>query len=422
MSAAAKIEALLKQAIGLHAASIGSSSVERAVRTRLAASGAATPDEYLRRLESSREELQELVEVVVVPETWFSRDREAFAELARIARDEWRPSRPAAVRRLLSVPCSTGEEPYSMAMAMLGADYSAHRFAIDAVDISERSLAQARHGVYGKNSFRGSDLAFRDRYFDPASDGHRVKDVVRRAVRFRYGNVLADDFLAGEEPYDAIFCRNLLIYFDDETQNRTIAKLRQMLTDDGLLFVGPAETSALLEHDLVSARVPLAFAFRKRPEGAAPQPRAAPAEPKAASAAKANTRKPGAEKPKAEKRRAHRRTAAPSSAPPAERDTANTPPSRIDEAFALANQGRLAEAAELCEQEMRTHGPSAPAFYLMGLICSADGLLSAADRYYRKALYLDQNHHDALVHLALLLEQQGDKHGAKLMRGRAQKL
>jgi chemotaxis protein methyltransferase WspC len=408
-AAAAKIEALLKEAMGLHAASIGSSSVERAVRVRLAGCGAATMEEYWEKLRHSRSELQELIEVVVVPETWFSRDREAFAELSRVACEEWRPSRPAAIRRLLSVPCSTGEEPYSMAMAMLDADFSTERFVIDAVDISERSLAQARQGVYGKNSFRGSDLAFRERYFEPAADGHRVNDTVRRSVRFKHGNVLADDFLAGAEPYDAIFCRNLLIYFDDTTQHRTIATLRRMLADNGLLFVGPAESSTLIDHDLMSAKVPLAFAFRKMPPRAA-APRVQPATPPVAA--------PVALKPKPQKNRK------PEAAPP-KPQCAPQPaatPDRLEEAFALADQGKLAEAAALCEEQMRMHGPSASAFYLMGLICSADGRLTAADRCYRKALYLDQNHHDALVHLALLLEQQGDMPAAKLLRGRAQKL
>jgi chemotaxis protein methyltransferase WspC len=403
-AAAAKIEALLKEAMGLHAASIGSTSVERAVRVRLAGCGAATMDEYWERLRNSRSELQELIEVVVVPETWFSRDREAFAELSRVACEEWRPNRPAAIRRLLSVPCSTGEEPYSMAMAMLDADFSPERFVIDAVDISERSLAQARHGVYGKNSFRGSDLAFRERYFEPVGDGHRVNDTVRRAVRFKHGNVLADDFLAGVEPYDAIFCRNLLIYFDDATQDRTIATLRKILADHGLLFVGPAEASTLIDHDLVSAKVPLAFAFRK-----APPRSAAPRAHTAAAPAKPNPQKT-------------RKTQAAPQMQPQPPPKPAAAPDRLEDAFALADQGRLTEAAALCEEQMRAHGPSASAFYLMGLICSADGRLMAADRCYRKALYLDQNHHDALVHLALLLEQQGDAKAAKLLRNRAQKL
>ena len=200
---------------------------------------------------------------------------------------------------------------------MLDADFSTDRFVIDAVDISERSLAQARRGVYGKNSFRGSELAFRDRYFEPVADGHRVNDAVRRAVRFQHGNVLADDFLAGAEPYDAIFCRNLLIYFDDATQDRTIATLRRMLADNGLLFVGPAESSTLLDHDLVSAKVPLAFAFRKAPPRAAPQPCAAAAR-RAGTAARARGAE-GREAPRAQRtRRASQRAreaGAPAAAP-----------------------------------------------------------------------------------------------------------
>jgi chemotaxis protein methyltransferase WspC len=153
---------------------------------------------------------------------------------------------------------------------------------------------------------------------------------------------------------------------------------------------------------MVSAKVPLAFAFRKAPprECAVAPPAAAPATPKPAPEKHRKTQP--AERPKLA---------------PAQPVVANC----LDDAFALADQGRLMEAAALCEEHMRAHGPSASAFYLMGLICSADGRLTAADRCYRKALYLDQNHHDALVHLALLLEQQGDAPSAKRLRSRAQK-
>lgn len=401
---AAKIEALLKRSMGLHTESIGSVSVQRAVAARIAACGAERIDDYWGRLKASPVELQELIEAVVVPETWFFRDREAFAELARIARNEWKPTRATEALRLLSLPCSTGEEPYSMAMALLDANHSADRFLVDAVDISERSLAHARRAVYGKNSFRGADLAFRDRHFQKSAQGYRVKDAVRAPVRFRQGNVSADGFLADAGPYDAIFCRNLLIYFDQRTQDRTIATLHGLLTETGLLFVGPAEASILLNHQFVSAKVPLAFAFR----------RAANKAP-AAIAASAAEEKPSPPGPRA------MRSAAPAAAP--------TPPAsqpasanRLDEAFALADRGRLAEAAALCEVQLRERGPSAQVFYLMGLIHNASGKLPEADRCYRKALFLDQNHRDALLHLALLVEQQSDPHAAKLLRRRAEKL
>jgi chemotaxis protein methyltransferase WspC len=230
-----------------------------------------------------------------------------------------------------------------------------------------------------------------------------VNQTVRRGVRFRQGNVLNDGFCAAEAQYDAIFCRNLLIYFDQADQDRTIAKLRRMLTDNGLLFVGPAESSMVLDHDLASAKVPLAFAFRK-PGRRATAPRLHAVElPRAPHAAVSKIGAAGPEPMQL-----------PSMVPARSPDV-------LDEAIALANQGRLADAEILCEDQLRQHGPSAPLFHLMGLICSAAGRVSAADRYYRKALYLDQNHQESLMHLSLLREQQGDGHGAMLLRSRAQR-
>ena len=406
--ATSKIEALLKEAMGLDAASIGSSCVERAVQVRSVACGAANVSDYWERLRASPGELQEIIELVVVPETWFFRDREAFTELARITCHEWQ-RHPTGMLRFLSLPCSTGEEPYSMAMALLDAGCPSDRFAIDAVDISERSLAYARLAIYGKNSFRGGDLAFCERHFQKTADCHQLNDAVRQAVRFHYGNIQADGFLAGAEPYDAIFCRNLLIYFDQPTQRRAIAVLQRLLSATGVLFVGPAEASLLLNHDFVSAKVPLAFAFRRAQR---------------ASPARVQARSPAVDVPAANAKIAA--WAAPRGSRTIERAGPERPPTPppeadIERAFALADQGRLTEAAALCETHLSEHGPSAQAFYLMGLICSADGRLAAADRCYRKALYLDKKHHHALIHLALLLEQQGDTREAKILRRRAQK-
>src|SRR5690348_15630053 len=112
-------ESLLKNAMGLDTASIGSSCIERAVRHRMATIGLKQTDDYWQEVRRSKYELQELIEAVVVPETWFFRDREAFSALVRLVSEEWRPAHPARVLRLLSAPCSTGEEPYSMVMSLL---------------------------------------------------------------------------------------------------------------------------------------------------------------------------------------------------------------------------------------------------------------------------------------------------------------
>ncbi|HKY40189.1 MAG TPA: CheR family methyltransferase [Polyangiaceae bacterium] len=407
----AEFEKLLKQTMGLDAASIGSAAVECAVRARQAACKLDDIRAYWQRVSSSKAELQELIETVVVGETWFLRDREAFAALARFASEQRSRSAAPSALRLLSLPCSTGEEPYSMAMALLDAGLPAAGFRIDAVDVSGRALAYAERGVYSKNSFRGTDLGFRDRHFD-AGSGYRIADAVRAPVRFQWGNLLDEGFLRDQEPYDCIFCRNVLIYFDRPTQDRAIAVLTRLLSAKGVLFVGPSETALLLSHDFVSLRVPLAFAFKK-PDRAprlrkSAAPRAGTVSPRTA---------PTAKRPplQAAKR-------VPRSRPPAVAVAA--PPSKpgLDDAKRLANLGHLAEAAKSCEKHLRDHGPSAEAFYLFGVIRDASGRHEEATEFYRKALYLEPNHHEALVHLALALENAGDNAGARVLHQRARRL
>src|ERR1700733_8174949 len=211
-------ENLLKETMGLDSASVGSATIENSVRLRMYSLGCKQREEYWKRLHTSDDELQELIEAVVLPETWFFRDRDAFASLARLISEEWLPNHPTAVLRLLSGPCCTGEEPYSMVMALLDAGVSRDRFQIDAVDISVRALARARSGVYGMNSFRGDDLTFRDRYFERTPNGYCLPKSIREMVGFHYGNLLSSDFRAGSALYDIIFCRNVLIYFDRNTQ------------------------------------------------------------------------------------------------------------------------------------------------------------------------------------------------------------
>ena len=94
----------------------------------------------------------------------------------------------------------------------------------------------------------------------------------------------------------------------------------------------------------------------------------------------------------------------------------------MEEARRLADKGRFDEAAEACEEHLRQHGPSAAAFYLLGLVHDASGRLADAERCYRKALYLDPAHGDTLAHLALLMDRQGQYADAEVMRNRARRL
>jgi chemotaxis protein methyltransferase WspC len=407
--------ALLKESMGLDISSIGTSAIARAVQERQTQCQISDVQDYWMFVRDSVVERQALVEAVVVPETWFFRDPEAFAALARICLDLRRHT-PGRAVRLLSVPSSTGEEPFSMAMALIDAGLSADGCRIEAADISRRALAHCERGEYGKNSFRGADLRFRDRHFTPTVSGFRLNDNVRAIVRYRQGNLLTDPFFATAEPYDVVFCRNLFIYFDRETQQRGIAILQRLLAPGGVLFVAPSETAMLLPHGFTPIESPLSFAMR-RATAPYPAPRSTPAprpRPKPAAA--------GADVvPRAVPQVPRRREA--SVAPAAQPSPLPVQPGNLlDTAAELANGGRFAEATPVCEEHLRLHGPSARAFYLLGLVRDATGDQAGALIYYRKALYLDAHHQDALIHMALLLEQQGNLSSAKALRQRARKL
>lgn len=425
MSELEKIETLLKQTMGLNAKSVGFATIERAVRERCAAQGAADIAAYWNRVKNSPAELQELIDSVIVPETWFFRDAEAFNALARLAISQMIGS--ARRLRMLSLPCSTGEEPYSMAMALLDAGVPPARFQIDAVDICTRSIAAAQRGIYGTNSFRGKDLAFRNRHFASVANRYTVSDAVRSTVRFRHGNLFDPALLPNECGYDFIFCRNVLIYFDNAQQAKAIKVLDRLLHDSGVLFAGPSEGAVLIRENMVSAGMPLTFAFRK--SATAPAYRASSASPLNRPATPGASWLPKPWRPSArpadDPAQDKTAPAQPRSdaAPPTPSTTQGPTPDDdpITLAAQLADQGQLRQAAELCQRHMQAHGPSAAAFHLLGLISDAAGQHLEAREHYRKALYLDPQHTEALAHLAALLDMHGDTAGAQRLNDRARR-
>ncbi|MET4728516.1 chemotaxis protein methyltransferase WspC [Lysobacter enzymogenes] len=407
---AAGFERWLKTTMGLDASSVGPGVVERAVAGRMRATASADAAAYWRRLLAQPLEQQELIEAVVVPETWFFRGVEAFDALARA----FAPLQADGARtlRLLSLPCSTGEEPYTLAMALIDAGWAPSRLRIDAFDISQRALAKAAHAVYGANSFRGRELGYRERHFRALGHGRwQLSAQARGCVRLHRANVLDIDFLPAQANYDAVFCRNLLIYFDQDTQVRTVGVLARALAPDGLLFVGAAETGLLLSLGYASAQIPMAAAFRRQRTpppalAAAPEPWRAPA------LAPLPAPRPRRAAPVA-------RSSAPAAAAAPATSPAAAPDTSLEQARRLADHGAFDRAAELCQNHLRTHGPSAEALYLTGLIHGATGLDARAEDAFRKALYLQPDHTESLMHLALLLDAKGDAAGARLMRQRA---
>ncbi|CAB3817175.1 putative biofilm formation methyltransferase WspC [Achromobacter animicus] len=423
MSLVEEFSGLLKRRMGLDSGSIGQAAVERAVRHRMHAAGVDDEQDYLMRVQAWPDEMQQLIEAVIVPETWFFRYPESQDAMAALARERlFAPGCEGRMLRVLSVPCSSGEEPYSIAMALLDAGVPSHRFHVDAIDISVRMVEFAQRAVYGRNSFRGGDLAFRDRHFSEVPDGHQLAARVRGQVRFQPGNLFDPNLLAGAAPYDFVFCRNLLIYFDLATQERAVQVLRRFARDDGVLFVGPAETSLLTGRRLPAVPLARSFAFRAKP---APAPAEMPAAARAPLSGQGpivhawtSPRRPVAQTPVPRLPVPHAAIADTPSAPPAAA-TGQAAQTSLREIAALADLGRVRDAMAKCLAHIEIHGASADALHLQGLLLDAEGQSRQAQAAYRKALYLDPNHREALLHLAALVASDGDHEGARRLQARA---
>ena len=412
-------EARLRLRIGLESPSTGSSLVSRAVRERMRVLGIAAQNQsaYLKTLENSEFELQALIEEVVVPESWFFRDEYPFRLLSEIA-TPWLDDPSRGPFRVLSVPCAGGEEPFTIAMTLMDRGLSADRFQIDAVDISERSLAVARRGVFTSNSFRSGDLSFRDRYFRNLADGYELSDKVRSSVRFHQGNVLDPELLRGEPPYDAVFCRNLVIYLDPPSRVCAVATLDRHLSSSGTLFLGHAEPLGILGSRFRPAAEPRSFAFVRKPESENVPQELVRSHPiaklsKAGALARINTKRsvPAV------------RSVPPSisiepreSVPRAE----GLDETRLLEAAAnLADIGRYEDAAKLCEDEIQRRGASPRVCYFLGVIQQARGDRDKAEAYFNKTVYLDPSHSEALLSLALFAQRRGDHAAASNFQRRA---
>jgi chemotaxis protein methyltransferase WspC len=400
----------LKECIGLDVTSVGPAIIERAVRQRSIASQAPSADEYWRTLQGSRDEQQALIEAVIVPETWFFRYPESFATLAKLASKRLAEINNLRALRILSLPCSTGEEPYSIAMALLDAGLQPHQFKVDGMDVSPLSVEKARRALYGKNSFRGDDVAFRDRHFTAEGDGYRLNRRVQEQVRLQVGNLLDPALLAGEPPFDFVFCRNLLIYFDQPTQKQVFEVLKCLTHVDGVLFIGPAEGGLLGRLGMRSIGIAQSFAFsRQGTSDPEPLPAYVPAPLPVPQPLRAPPPAPVRSRPFA--------SVVPLTAAP--KTSATDTAVLLANIAALADEGKSAEARAACESYLRSHEPVAQVFYWLGLLSDVAGNVLEAQGFYRKALYLEPQHSDALMHLATLLQAQGDAAGARRLQARA---
>jgi chemotaxis protein methyltransferase WspC len=404
----ARVRAILASEIGLAADVLGSATLDRAINERMRALGIKSTEAYAQRLDLDRGERAELVEDVVVPETWFFRDGEPFRVVARMVRG-WQPGR---ILRALSMPCATGEEPYSLVMTLIEDGFDIERIALTAIDVSDRAIQRARRGIYGRNSFRGDIGLMRQRHFRsaPAAAGGEewhLDERIRRAVDLQQGNALALTSVA-RGPYDVILCRNLLIYLTTDARARVLASLMSLLAEDGVLIVGHAD---LIDSSSLGLQIygdPAGFAYARPTADVEPAPRG-DSGPTTSQAPEPPYRPTPISIPR------QQRPAVPPPAPPRDEGP-------VARARALADRGDLKAAADLLATHLDRLGPDGDAYHLLGMIESARGDRAAAEKHLSRALYCDPSNHATLIQLALLAEQRGDETAAANFRRRAQRL
>jgi chemotaxis protein methyltransferase CheR len=421
-----------------------SASLLLALESQLERTG-ETAERYLERLRStpSTLELSAIAERLTVSETYFFRNIEQFhAYQDVVSRPLGATGRPI---RVLSAGCSSGEEAYTL--AILARDEAAltgeTEVRIRALDINPAIIERAKRGRFGKWSFRETPAYVRSRWF--RSDGAEfvLDERIRARVEFHCHNLTVDDAeLFAECSYDAIFCRNVLMYLTPEAMRQVVARLTRALTPDGFLFLGHAETLRNISNDFNLCHSHGTFYYRKRPHS------------ELAAVAKDSRVVPLTNQPlmgpegsawvdligQATDRvhRLHRRAASTSDPPDGRLDLsvaldhlrneqfalaldavrtlpkawAEDPDALILEAVLLAHGGQLSAAEEVCHRLLLQDDMNAGAHYLLALCREGHGDPAGTLHHDRIAMYLDGTFAMPHLHLGLLLRRLGDAEAA----------
>ncbi len=377
----------LETRTGLAIASLGDSIFDRHVEMRTIELHLHQEQEYRDLLSRNPTEAQWLIDRLVVPETWFFRNTRLFHELARVYH-RFVAAHPQRVFRILSLPCSTGEEPYSLAMTLTEAG-SPTTWQLHAEDISQSSIDIARAGRYRTFSFRELPTALRERYFVKTDDDWELLPAIRSLVHFRVANIFdMSHSVSNTSRYDAILCRNVMIYMTAPARERARTILTNLLAEDGCLAVGHAEASAFAGNGYEQIGPDGVFLFQRKVEKVAPPPHAViPSDTQRLSAQSSTT-------------------------------LARIPtPDLLEEAKRFADLGQLDEAARLCHAATLST-PCANVYCLLGIVMQAQGEMAQSKEAFRRALFLNPVHSEALLHSMLLHRGIGDFSQAEILEKR----
>lgn len=218
-------------------------SIQRRINKRLFDNHLATYEQYADLLDKNPEEYAKLLDTLLINVSEFFRDREAWGiiETEVIPRILSKKSRGDAIR-VWSSGCSTGEEPYTMAILLaetLGGSIADYEIRIFATDIDEKALSEARRGIFPSERLKNVKKEYLDKYFSQENGTYRVRRAIRQMVAFGRQDLVSD---APISHLDLIICRNVLIYFKVDLQSRVIVKFHYALNKNGHVFFGKSES------------------------------------------------------------------------------------------------------------------------------------------------------------------------------------
>ena len=408
-----KFNDYLVSCCGLRFAPRNMTFLTRGIRSRMQVLQIHSYGEYydfLTRYQESRQEMQKLLQLLTVGETYFFRYRPHFEVLSRLIRKEFGQEGKQSLR-IWSAGCSTGEEPYSIAMSILDAvpDWRSRDVTVLATDINKRSLKMASEGVYRPWAMRAMDQRHIRRYFDRTGDSYRLKDEVRDAVTFFPLNLKSPFPLParGLADLDVVFCRNVLIYFGIDDSRSIVEKLAATLKPGGYLFLGHSETLSFLSTQFERHSYAGGFYYRKRGDAtpaAVIRERRGAREPKRTRPVPVKPIPPvvaAVVEPEPDPEALFALAVArfgneeyQAAALALEKVVAMQPGhvgALVLRSFILANSGRLDAAFSLCERALSLDDLRPDAYLLKGLILELTGQDSLAVAEYRKAILLDMS-------------------------------
>lgn len=363
-----------------------------------------------------------LAEHITIGETYFFRHSEQFEFLEKI----WLPSLVSERIRtgekkiaLWSAGCSTGEEPYSLAILLnkVLPDFASWDITILATDINKNSLAFAQQAVYNEWSFRGVSPAVIEKYFvvqkSPllertgflSGSRYKLKDSIRNMVSFRQFDLAAFPWAETQDfprAFDSIFCRNVLMYFTRDTARQIIGRFHTMLREDGLLAVSPSEGWFARGAGFSLYPETSLSIFKKKPINGMRLP------PTGDSASQNKTVIPVASQMPPKTSIAKSVKKAPSAGKPGPVSSTDVTSNIKEKAQALADTGKLSEALALIEAAISADTTHAESHYLKALILMNLNRLPEAESSLKKAIFLDAEMVVAYLALASIAQVKGN--------------